>query len=588
MRATGLNFRDVMYAMGILSDEAVENGFAGATLGMECSGDVVAIGPDVTGFKVGDPVVCFAPSCFATFVTTGTTAVAHRPSGWTFEEAATIPSVFFTVYYALHHLADLKRGDRILIHGGAGGVGMAAIQYARYVGAEVFATAGSPQKRDFLRLLGVEHVLDSRRLLFADEILESTAGEGVDVVLNSLSGAAMRLSLNVLKPFGRFLELGKRDFYEDAKVGLRPFRNNISYHGIDADQLLAERSDLAGSLFPRDDAPLRAGRVSPPRPPDLSRAARRGRLPLHAAVRAHRQGRRDLRGRRERLACVRPARAAPPPLGLDEEGSYLVTGGLGGFGLAIAAWLAEKGAGRLVLVGRSGAATPEAQAGIEALRAGGCEVAVRKADVRDRAALAGVLDEVRARRPGPCGASCTRRWCWMMRSSPVRTSRASTRSFDPKAQGAFNLHELTRDRDLDFFVLLSSVTTSIGNPGQSNYVAGNLYLESLALRRLALGLPALAVGFGPIGDAGYLARNERLRDTLEARTGGAALSAQQALAHLEQLMREGKSGVAVANMDWRTLRRTLQHGAFEALRAARARHRGRGGRATTSTSCSPA
>ena len=138
------------------------------------------------------------------------------------------PSVFFTVYYALHHLADLKRGDRILIHGGAGGVGMAAIQYARYVGAEVFATAGSPQKRDFLRLLGVEHVLDSRRLLFADEILESTAGKGVDVVLNSLSGAAMRLSLNVLKPFGRFLELGKRDFYEDAKVGLRPFRNNIS------------------------------------------------------------------------------------------------------------------------------------------------------------------------------------------------------------------------------------------------------------------------------------------------------------------------------------------------------------------------
>ena len=174
VRATGLNFRDVMYAMGILSDEAVENGFAGATLGMECAGDVVAVGPDVTGFRIGDPVVCFAPACFATYVTTGTTAVAHRPSGWTCEESATIPSVFFTVYYALHHLGDLSRGDKLLIHGAAGGVGMAAIQYARYVGAEVFATAGSPRKRDFLRLLGIEHVLDSRSLVFADRIMEIT------------------------------------------------------------------------------------------------------------------------------------------------------------------------------------------------------------------------------------------------------------------------------------------------------------------------------------------------------------------------------------------------------------------------------
>ena len=555
VRATGLNFRDVMYAMGILSDEAVENGFAGATLGMECSGDVVAVGPDVTGFKVGDPVVCFAPSCFATFVTTGTTAVAHRPSGWTFEEAATIPSVFFTVYYALHHLADLKRGDRILIHGGAGGVGMAAIQYARYVGAEVFATAGSPQKRDFLRLLGVEHVLDSRRLLFADEILESTAGEGVDVVLNSLSGAAMRLSLNVLKPFGRFLELGKRDFYEDAKVGLRPFRNNISYHGIDADQLLAERSDLAGSLFRTMMRLFEQGafrplvhRAFPSRRVEDAFRCMQQSAHIGKVVVTYEDA--------ESVTPAHPARAAPPPSSFDEEGSYLVTGGLGGFGLAIAAWLAERGAGGLVLMGRSGAATPEAQAGIEALRAGGCEVEVRKADVCDRAALAGVLDEIdRGARPlrGIVHAA-------MVLDDALVSHQdieGFNRSFDPKAQGAFNLHDLTRDRDLDFFVLLSSVTTSIGNPGQSNYVAGNLYLESLALRRLALGLPALAVGFGPIGDAGYLARNERLRDTLEARTGGAALSAQQALAHLEQLMREGKSGVAVANMDWRILRRTL-------------------------------
>ena len=555
VRATGLNFRDVMYAMGILSDEAVENGFAGATLGMECAGDVVAVGPDVTGFRIGDPVVCFAPACFATYVTTGTTAVAHRPSGWTCDEAATIPSVFFTVYYALHHLAGLKRGDKVLIHGAAGGVGMAAIQYARYIGAEVFATAGSPQKRDFLRLLGVEHVLDSRSLEFADRITEITAGEGVDVVLNSLSGAAMRRSLQVLKPFGRFLELGKRDFYEDAKVGLRPFRNNISYHGIDADQLLAERSDLAGSLFRAMMNLFEQGAFRPL--VHRTFPARR----ITDAFRCMQQSAHigkivvtydDV----EQLEPVRPAPAKPAPLTLDGRASYLVTGGLGGFGLATASWLAEKGAGKLVLLGRSGAATPEARAGVEALRAGGTEVLVCEADVRDRAALARVMESIdRGDRPlrGIVHAAMVLDDALVINQS----AESFDKCFEPKALGAFNLHELTRDRALDFFVLFSSVTTSIGNPGQSNYVAGNLYLESLALRRLSLGLPALAVGFGPIGDAGYLAHNERLRGALEARTGGSVLSARQALDDLEQLLREGRSGVAVANLDWRVLRRTL-------------------------------
>ena len=544
-----------MYAMGILSDEAVENGFAGATLGMECAGDVVAVGPDVTGFRIGDPVVCFAPACFATYVTTGTTAVAHRPSGWTCDEAATIPSVFFTVYYALHHLAGLKRGDKVLIHGAAGGVGMAAIQYARYIGAEVFATAGSPQKRDFLRLLGVEHVLDSRSLEFADRITQITAGEGVDVVLNSLSGAAMRRSLQVLKPFGRFLELGKRDFYEDAKVGLRPFRNNISYHGIDADQLLAERSDLAGSLFRAMMNLFEQGAFRPL--VHRTFPARR----ITDAFRCMQQSAHigkivvtydDV----EQLEPVRPAPAKPAPLTLDGRASYLVTGGLGGFGLATASWLAEKGAGKLVLLGRSGAATPEARAGVEALRAGGTEVLVCEADVRDRAALVRVMESIdRGDRPlrGIVHAAMVLDDALVINQS----AESFDKCFEPKALGAFNLHELTRDRALDFFVLFSSVTTSIGNPGQSNYVAGNLYLESLALRRLSLGLPALAVGFGPIGDAGYLARNERLRDALEARTGGSVLSARQALDDLEQLLREGRSGVAVANLDWRVLRRTL-------------------------------
>ncbi|MGB0749261.1 MAG: beta-ketoacyl synthase N-terminal-like domain-containing protein, partial [Magnetospiraceae bacterium] len=176
VRATGLNFRDVMWAMGMLPDEAVENGFAGASLGMECAGVVVNVGPGVRHFRVGDEVLAFAPSCFGSHVTTATTAVAPKPSALAFEEAATIPSAFFTAYYALGHLAQLRAGEKVLIHGAAGGVGIAAIQYAAYCGAEIFATAGSDEKRDFLRMLGVDHVLDSRSLAFADEIREITGG----------------------------------------------------------------------------------------------------------------------------------------------------------------------------------------------------------------------------------------------------------------------------------------------------------------------------------------------------------------------------------------------------------------------------
>ncbi|HUE30548.1 MAG TPA: zinc-binding dehydrogenase, partial [Verrucomicrobiae bacterium] len=233
VRATGLNFRDVMYAMGLLPDEAVENGFCGPALGMELAGVVAAVGAEVSELAVGDEVMAIAPGAFATRVRTPAWAAARKPAGWSMTAAATVPAVFFTAWYALVELARLREGERLLIHGAAGGVGIAALQIARHLKAEVFATAGSPLKRDFVTLLGADRVFDSRSLTFADEIREATAGEGVDVVLNSLAGEAMRRSVALLKPFGRMLELGKRDFYENSRLGLRPFRNNIAYFGID-------------------------------------------------------------------------------------------------------------------------------------------------------------------------------------------------------------------------------------------------------------------------------------------------------------------------------------------------------------------
>lgn len=203
VQATGLNFRDVMFTLGLLSEEAIEGGFAGATLGLEFAGIVKAVGQHVQGFAHGQRVVGFGPASFGNRAVTRAECLCPIPAALSFEAAATIPSAFLTVHYALNHLARLEEGEKILIHGAGGGVGIAAIQFAKWRGAKIFATAGSEEKRDFLRLLGVNHVLDSRSLAFADEILAITDGNGVDVVLNSLAGEAVNRNLRVLKPLGR-------------------------------------------------------------------------------------------------------------------------------------------------------------------------------------------------------------------------------------------------------------------------------------------------------------------------------------------------------------------------------------------------
>ena len=564
VRATGLNFRDLMYAMGMLSDEAVENGFAGATLGIECAGDVIRVGPDVTDFAVGRSVVCFGRACFASHVTTQTTAVAAMPRGWTYEEAATIPAVFFTVYYALNHLAGLRRGEKLLIHGAAGGVGMAAIQYARFCGAEIFATAGSEEKRDFLRLLGVEHVLDSRSLAFADEILDITGGSGVDVVLNSLSGEAVSKNLAVLKPFGRFLELGKRDYYENAKIGLRPFRNNITYFGIDADQLMKERGDLARRIF-REMMELFDKGAFRPLPHRT--------FPRRRVADAFRYMQQSLQIGKVVVSYDNPMeaiQAVAPPAGefkLDPDASYLISGGLGGFGLATARWLLTKGARNLVLVGRRGADSPETRAGVAELQTAGARVLVCPADVARFDDVHKVFKQIAEDLPPLKGVVHA---AVALEDALVRNLGRDSlqRVLAPKMLGARNLHELTRDLPLDFFLLYSSATTTLGNPGQGNYVAANMYLESLAECRRGLGLPALAVGWGPIGDVGFLARNERVRDVLVGRIGGQLLSSAQALNQLEELLKADRTGVAVADLDWRRLQKTMpvmQSPTFRAL-----------------------
>ncbi|MDQ7990013.1 MAG: type I polyketide synthase [Candidatus Dactylopiibacterium sp.] len=551
VEASGLNFRDVMYALGLLSDEALENGFAGPTLGLEFAGRVLRAGAKAD-FAPGERVFGFAPACLANRLVTRAACVARVPEGFSAAAAATIPTTFFTAYYALHHLAHVRPGEKVLIHGAAGGVGIAAIQIARWQGARIFASAGSDEKRDFLRLMGVDHILDSRSLEFAEDILALTSGEGVDVVLNSLSGEAIQRNFQVLRPFGRFLELGKRDFYENTHVGLRPFRNNLSYFGIDADQLMAARPDLTAQIFGEVMDLFAQGILHP--------------LPFRAfaasevvdAFRYMQQARQigKIVITHETAPAITAAPTPAQPLQLAADASYLVTGGLSGFGLATAERLAERGARSMILVSRRGEAGAEASPILERLRALGVAIHARACDVSDEDALRTLLAQAARSLPpirGIVHAAAVIEDALVRNLDPAQFERVAR----PKVLGAMNLHRLSTGLALDFFVLYSSATTLLGNPGQACYVAANAWLEAFSAWRRAQGLPACCVQWGGIADAGFLARNTGIRDALQSRIGGSALPARLALDELERLLASASTNVGVLELDWPALSRFL-------------------------------
>lgn len=552
-QATGLNFRDVMYLMGLLPDEAVENGFAGASLGLEFAGIVNRVGAQVRDLQPGDAVMGFGASCFSSHIVTRADAVTRIPANWSFEAAATIPTVFFTAYYALHQLANLQPGERVLIHGAAGGVGIAAIQLARHLGAEIYATAGTDEKRDFVRLLGADHVFDSRSLTFADDIFAVTAGEGIDVVLNSLAGEAMRRSISVLKPFGRFLELGKRDFFENTSVGLYPFKNNISYFAIDADQLLIARPQLAARLF-REVMTLFHERTLAPLPYRVFTAER-----IVDAFRTMQQARHigkivvSLAGAQPAVEQSVPSLA---PVKFAKNSTWLVTGGCAGFGLESARWLAERGVGHLVLVGRRGMDTPGIRGVIDAFAEQGTKVFVHACDVTNNSAVTTLIQEMDKILPPLTGVLHAAAVFDDQLLDQLGTQGIKS-VVQPKLQGAWNLHRATQAIPLKYFVLYSSITTTIGNPGQANYVAANTGLEGLAAMRQQMGLPATCIAWGPIGDAGYLTRNEAIKNSLEQRLGKPPLTTAEALQQLDRALRDNTSLVIPANFNWNTLAHLL-------------------------------
>ncbi len=548
--STGLNFRDVMWNLGLLPEEALEDGYAGPTLGMECSGTVSAIGPGVKGVEVGDRVVAFASGAFASHVAVPTFAVSHLPKHLTHHAAATLPVAFFTSYYSLVYLAQLRAGETVLIHGGAGAVGLAALQVARLRGAHVIATAGSEEKRALLRDLGADLVLNSRSLRFSEEISVYTDGKGVDVVLNSLAGEAMIRSLECLKPLGRFIELGKRDFYANTHLGLRPFRRNLSYFGVDIDQLIGEQRELMQRLF-SEIVNLFATETFVALPHRVFRGETIADAFRHMQRAAH-IGKIVVTPSRRVTAAAEVSNSFP----VSSDGLHVVIGGTRGFGLATAEWLVARGARHLALINRSGTIPDEAIAQIEALRLSGATVEVAAIDITDNGKLGKFLLQTNSRRKvaGIVNAAMMLddRLIGGMDQEAIETALL------PKVVGTLNLEQIASKLPLDYLLLYSSATTLLGNPGQFNYVAANAFVEGIARRASARGLPALAVAWGGIQDVGYLARHLTSNSALRRKFASNMLPAKIVLDALDLAWTNRSEGFyALAKIDWPMARRDL-------------------------------
>jgi acyl transferase domain-containing protein/NADPH:quinone reductase-like Zn-dependent oxidoreductase/thioesterase domain-containing protein/acyl carrier protein len=543
--AAGLNFRDVMKSLGIYPMD----GDIDLLLGDECSGRIVTTGKKVKHFKIGDEVIASGAGCFASHLTIPAPFVVRKPAGITFEEAATIPVTFMTAWYALHQLGKIQRGEKILIHAATGGVGLAAIQIARLAGAEIFATAGNDEKRNFLRRLGIRHVMDSRSTAFAGEIRKLTRGAGVDLVLNSLAGDAIAKGLSTLAPGGRFLEIGKRDVYANTAVGLRPFRNNLSMFVIDMGQVMAEQPNTVQNLLQTIMKLFRAGKFQP-----LPHQT----LPVTQAANAFR-----LMARAKHIGkivltmqdvSVTPVRLPPKnPIKFPAKASYLITGGLGGFGLAVAQWLVGRGARNLVLAGRSGAATPEARRAVAELKRLGAKVLVVKADVAEEKDVARIFKTTAQKLPPVHGIFHA---AMVLDDGilPQLTAERFSRVMAPKAAGAWNLHMASAKLKLplDHFVLFSSVSALIGAAGQANYVAANCFLDALAHHRRASGLPALTVNWGALGEVGFLARNAKVAGHLAAH-GVQGIATAQATEMLGRLLQSNATQIGFMRVDWQKL-----------------------------------
>ncbi|MFC7601435.1 SDR family NAD(P)-dependent oxidoreductase [Streptosporangium amethystogenes subsp. fukuiense] len=524
VRAAGVNFRDLLdglNALGWFQDRV-------GLMGSEAAGVVLEVGPGVEDLRPGDRVVGLVEGGFGPVVVAGAGGLTRIPDGFSFEEAATIPVVFLTAFYGLMDLAGLRAGERLLVHAGTGGTGMAAIQLAQRLGVEVFATA-SPAKWEVLRSMGIpdDHIASSRTLEFEERFRAVCGERGIDVVLNSLTGEFIDASARLLRPGGRFVEMGKLDIRERGSFP------GLEYHWFDVmdagperlRQILAELMELfaAGELRPL---------------PVTTWDVRRGREAFRFMSQARHTG---------KIVLTMPRR-------WDAEGTVLITGGTGGLGALFARHVvAERGVRHLLLTSRRGLDAPGAVELRAELIAHGVEVTVAACDVAEREQVAALLAQVDA--DHPLTAVIHTAGVLDDGTVPSLTPERLDAVLRPKVDAAWHLHELTQDMDLAEFIVFSSVAGVIGAPGQGNYAAANSFLDALAQHRGTAGLPGLSLVWGAwaqdSGMTGTLSDDDMER---LARAGTPPIAPEQGVALFEAATRSGEPVVAPVRLDLPVLR----------------------------------
>ncbi|MFB9511583.1 SDR family NAD(P)-dependent oxidoreductase, partial [Streptomyces aurantiacus] len=525
VRAAGVNFRDVLIALGMYPDE-------GTFAGSEGAGHVTEVGPDVTHLSVGDRVMGLFEGAFAPLAVADARMVVPVPEGWSLQEAAAVPVVFLTAWYGLVDLGRLQAGESLLVHAGTGGVGMAATQIARHLGAEVYATA-SPAKHGVLDAMGIDaaHRASSRDLDFEGTLREATGGRGMDVVLNSLAGEFTDASLRLLAEDGRMVDMGKTDKRDPDQVAAdhagawyRAF-DLVPHAGPERiGEMLAELGELfaSGALAP---LPVRSWPLDRAREAFrfMSRAKHTGKLVLEV------------------------------PAVLDPEGTVLITGGTGVLGAAVAEHLVrEWGVRHLLLAGRRGPQAPGSSELVDRLGGLGADVAVVAADVSDPVSVAELVGRSDPAHPltGIVHAAGVLEDAVVTAQTPEGLARV----WAAKATAAANLHEATREMRLGMFVVFSSAAATLGSPGQANYAAANAYCDALMQHRRATGQTGLSIGWGlwqtASGMTGHLSETDLAR---MKRTGFTPLTTEGGLAHLDAALAHGRPYLVAVDLDARTV-----------------------------------
>lgn len=519
VHTASLNFKDLMKVLGMLDKNVLERTYFGNSFGMECSGTITAVGSRVKNYRIGDKVCAFAPNTFRTSLTLKTSFLTKLPHDANLE-IAPIYIPFVTVLRGLKEIAQLKKGETILIHSATGAVGLAAIQYAQYVGARIIATASNEEKRAYLKTLGVDCCANSRSLTFANQVLEWTNGRGVDVVLNSLAGDFLVKSWSLLAPYGRFIEIGKQDISLNNPLPMKIFNQNTTFAAVDLDRVFVEKPHLIKPLLKQ------ANKIFKPLPCKVFPASETIEA-FKFMAKSHHIGKIMIRFHEEIVLGHKDK------IKIDPKGTYLITGGLSGFGLATAEWLAEKGAKHLILLGR----TIKSKDRIKKLQKKGVDVKCGSVDITDKNQLTAFLQDTSPLK-GVIHSAMVLEDAFI----PNITEESLQRVLDPKIKGCQNIAELTHD--LDFFVLYSSISSLIGNPGQGAYAAANAFLDHFPQKTLTVNWGAL--------NTGVLLKNDNVATHLKNR-GITPLSTSDALDCLWKALQWDIPQVGIFDVDWKKL-----------------------------------